>query len=52
MTSAHDNARLEARTNRGKVDHRTWTAPAVRRMSAGIAEAGGAAVSDGMIGQS
>jgi hypothetical protein len=54
MTSAHDHvpASIAARTVRGEAERQAWTAPTVRRLSAGVAEAGGAVVSDGMFGQS
>lgn len=54
MTSARDpgSAIIEAHSIRGRAERRTWAVPAVRRMSAGIAEAGGGGPADGMIGES
>ena len=53
MSASHDH--VPARTDAREAEHgdrRAWTAPAIRRMSAGIAEAGGSGASDGVIGES
>ena len=54
MTASHDRvpAPVQASEGDGGSERQAWTVPAIRRMSAGIAEAGGSTVSDGVIGQS
>jgi hypothetical protein len=50
MTASHDRRTETEASSAGA--RRSWTAPAVRRMAAGSAEAGGNTVPDGEFGKS